>query len=905
MMSMGKTALMPLVMLALFAFIIYGQGQTDQSTASATTTTTTTTGSSLVSTTATTTATGIALYEADPSSLIGKAHIKIAKQSNNPNECIYIITIEDGDILSPLLPGFTPKDIVATFSVNNNVYIEYDNMKVDYSLYDYKTGTSNYVPYNPTPCASNAKDFITAVVGTIPGPDVLCGVYDIFRSGGELIGCLSYLYDWQSEVTVNGNDVKNKRQEESQSKKVDKNYYFEKIMGATEKDRNDRRVETITYSEDPTLELSSIPPRSVMITIPVRSKDSTLDSDFRLWIDIRAYSSTGVILKGSDQGKSNALNTGTSLMTKSLGIYFENDNLFKKGQKEVPKTTEEPTNKDLHSPLTNREDSKLKWDENGHYYELVKKSLNWNDAKSYAEAQKFSNTESGLAYKGHLASITSSDENLWIVQNLLSPASEENYVIWLGGYQEENAKIASEGWHWITNEPWSFENWSIGEPNDDSKKKERYLDMWSWDGSTGNARKGAWNDEIAEGSRLCPYYLLIEYEPTEQTTLDLHPPVLSDAKVSLDCGSESDPFTFSVVYKDEDGDEAKDAYVRIIGFDGTNEIYDTQDDINLGKMVKGPGEPSSGVQYTYTTTLHAAPECYYRFYFSNQVGSKAYLPDTKTSLGYAGPRVGAGCPENEDLHPPVLSDAKVAPDCGQEKSDEFNFSVIYKDEDGDDPAEANIAIRGWAFDSTRTVYNSDYNDMTKISGDAKQGAVYSFKTQLPEKGEYHYTIYFTNSKGVTVRLPEQGFGDNYGLPGPIVGKECMRATITVPATDDWIDTDFQVSEGDSIKFEASGQATYGHESYKYEGYPTTDPDGNRFLNNINIERKIDSNAVNTSVPIGSLIGKVGLNGDCFYIGSNNQLRMPASGTIMLRYNDEEGEYANNGGSYEVIISKNG
>jgi tetratricopeptide (TPR) repeat protein len=125
-----------------------------------------------------------------------------------------------------------------------------------------------------------------------------------------------------------------------------------------------------------------------------------------------------------------------------------------------------------------------------------------------------------------------------------------------------------------------------------------------------------------------------------------------------------------------------------------------------------------------------------------------------------------------DIHPPDLSDAKVTPDCGQEKSDDFNFTVVYKDEYGDEPAETNIAIRGWAFDSTRTVYNSDYNDMTKVSGNANQGAVYSFKTQLPERGEYNYTFYFTNSKGVTVRLPKNGFEDNYGLPGPKVGIEC-------------------------------------------------------------------------------------------------------------------------------------
>ena len=76
-----------------------------------------------------------------------------------------------------------------------------------------------------------------------------------------------------------------------------------------------------------------------------------------------------------------------------------------------------------------------------------------------------------------------------------------------------------------------------------------------------------------------------------------------------------------------------------------------------------------------------------------------------------------------------------------------------------------------------------------------------------------------------------------------------------------------------MTFAATGQATYGHEGLP-DSYPTTNPDGDRFVNGINIGKKITSNAINPSAPIGSLVGKVGLNGDCFYIGSSNQLIMP-------------------------------
>jgi len=131
------------------------------------------------------------------------------------------------------------------------------------------------------------------------------------------------------------------------------------------------------------------------------------------------------------------------------------------------------------------------------------------------------------------------------------------------------------------------------------------------------------------------------------TDTNAHPPTLNNAEVNRDCESEGDPFTFSVVYKDEDGDEAKDAYIRIVGFDGTERIYDTQDDIKLGKMIKRDGEPATGVLYT-TTRLPEAPEYYYMFYFSDVKGKKVYLPlegFSSPELGYAVPAAEIPCGE--------------------------------------------------------------------------------------------------------------------------------------------------------------------------------------------------------------------------------------------------------------------
>jgi hypothetical protein len=139
---------------------------------------------------------------------------------------------------------------------------------------------------------------------------------------------------------------------------------------------------------------------------------------------------------------------------------------------------------------------------NGHYYKLVAKNLNWNNAKVYAENQQFTDPNTRAIYRGHLATIASPEESSWVVQNLISSLSGQS-KIWLGGYQEEGYEgKPSEGWHWITGEPWSWTNWNSGEPND-YDSNERYLELW------GHAN-GRWSDE--DVYHVNNKYLLIEYE---------------------------------------------------------------------------------------------------------------------------------------------------------------------------------------------------------------------------------------------------------------------------------------------------------------------------------------------------------------------------------------------------------
>jgi len=159
----------------------------------------------------------------------------------------------------------------------------------------------------------------------------------------------------------------------------------------------------------------------------------------------------------------------------------------------------------LNFDKLNREISALRWDTNGHYYELVKNDMNWEEANQYADAQQFVEPNTMQRYKGHLATITSPEEHDWIFGNLVSPIIAEGNAIWLGGYQKDGYEgKLSEGWCWVTGEPWSWTHWSGSEPNDCRGDNERFLEMWSWNG-------GYWNDEIIKWSFT--YYLLIEYEP--------------------------------------------------------------------------------------------------------------------------------------------------------------------------------------------------------------------------------------------------------------------------------------------------------------------------------------------------------------------------------------------------------
>ncbi len=130
----------------------------------------------------------------------------------------------------------------------------------------------------------------------------------------------------------------------------------------------------------------------------------------------------------------------------------------------------------------------------GHRYQLVKEKLKWNNAKDKAEAMG-----------GHLATITSKEENDWVWDQLVSKLKKtdaDGDRCFIGGFK---SKSPGAVWEWVSaKEPFSVQPWMKDFPNDNDlgekaialagekkwddvtqqKKSYFFLVEWDDDGST-------------------------------------------------------------------------------------------------------------------------------------------------------------------------------------------------------------------------------------------------------------------------------------------------------------------------------------------------------------------------------------------------------------------------------------
>jgi len=87
---------------------------------------------------------------------------------------------------------------------------------------------------------------------------------------------------------------------------------------------------------------------------------------------------------------------------------------------------------------------------NGHWYAVIPQWVSWHEADSLAK---------GIGIRGatgHLATVTSFEENTFILSNILVKAWPEAF--WLGGF-------SAGPWEWVTGEPFIYTNWAEGYPD--------------------------------------------------------------------------------------------------------------------------------------------------------------------------------------------------------------------------------------------------------------------------------------------------------------------------------------------------------------------------------------------------------------------------------------------------------
>ena len=111
------------------------------------------------------------------------------------------------------------------------------------------------------------------------------------------------------------------------------------------------------------------------------------------------------------------------------------------------------------------------WAVNGNGYEVITtdRTLTWDDARLAAEAMG-----------GHLVTITSEAENVFVANLVAAAPASNKEVYWLGGYQDFSLGSCEPAscWSWVTDEAWVYENWEAGEPNNGVGGTQHYLHYW-------------------------------------------------------------------------------------------------------------------------------------------------------------------------------------------------------------------------------------------------------------------------------------------------------------------------------------------------------------------------------------------------------------------------------------------
>ena len=150
---------------------------------------------------------------------------------------------------------------------------------------------------------------------------------------------------------------------------------------------------------------------------------------------------------------------------KNIGVKYKND------EDEISDITLNIDNINLLSDETSM--PKTSYNFKGSTYAVYDiTGMSWEEANAYCNS-----------LGGHLVTITTSEEQAFINNNLLTNCA--NNLYWIGGKQ-----VNSE-WKWVTNENFYFTNWASGEPTNTAN--EYYIHMYGKKGRT-DISIGQWNN---------------------------------------------------------------------------------------------------------------------------------------------------------------------------------------------------------------------------------------------------------------------------------------------------------------------------------------------------------------------------------------------------------------------------
>jgi hypothetical protein len=134
---------------------------------------------------------------------------------------------------------------------------------------------------------------------------------------------------------------------------------------------------------------------------------------------------------------------------------------------------------------------------NGHWYSRFVSPIvvTWPQARNQA-----------ATVGGHLATISSSNENEFVFQTSRPSLWSNRYGPWMGGFRLPDSGELGGAWAWVTGEPWTYTAWEIYQPDNGCLGDESAIHFISYTNS--------WNDLSPTGacdSEKC-FHFMVEWE---------------------------------------------------------------------------------------------------------------------------------------------------------------------------------------------------------------------------------------------------------------------------------------------------------------------------------------------------------------------------------------------------------